>query len=425
LKRCHHRLTHGENTDASHRTLTLIYCLISVIYPQTLTRQPTRPAGGGPADSGGAAPSEAEVGAGLRAFQDQVGLVEDGRASPRGPTESELSKAVDRATVLADRPPRTGPIRFGTLMANNYRESRSMAQGVRRRSDHRAAVELMRRAMEDDPGGAFPEIVQLAEQVDVLNLDRGARFRADLVKMIAEVQPALAPHLAAGRVPEETIMHADTTLRLPADGGAKTGKSGGDRRAAPARNPASKAVAGGDMAEMFRRTVAPTVADRTQTAQYDMARSTGGPDEGLIRKGFDPSLSEAERETLQGARDRASWILLGSHFVGRTLARENYVHYLRASGEDRVWSRERMREIGPFREAEIANRTAFPAKIVEGWKPGLLGLKEGERIRLSRVIVTNRFPSPKNELRDSILQAGFDTTSCWLSAASTSTRSAR
>jgi hypothetical protein len=39
--------------------------------------------------------------------------------------------------------------------------------------------------------------------------------------MIAEVQPALAPHMAAGRVPDETVMHADTTLRPPADGGAK------------------------------------------------------------------------------------------------------------------------------------------------------------------------------------------------------------
>jgi hypothetical protein len=62
------------------------------------------------------------VDAGLRAFQDRVGLVVDGRAAPRGPTESELSKAVDRAAVLADRPPRTGPIRFGTLMVNNCRE---------------------------------------------------------------------------------------------------------------------------------------------------------------------------------------------------------------------------------------------------------------------------------------------------------------
>ncbi len=69
------------------------------------------PVGGGPA-GGGAAPSEAEVGAALRAFQDREGLAVDGRASPRGPTESELSKAVDRAAVLAARPKRTGPIRF-------------------------------------------------------------------------------------------------------------------------------------------------------------------------------------------------------------------------------------------------------------------------------------------------------------------------
>ena len=69
-----------------------------------------RPAGGGPA--GGVVPSEAEVGEALRAFQDREGLVVDGYAAPRGPTESERRKAGKRAAELAARPKRTGPIQF-------------------------------------------------------------------------------------------------------------------------------------------------------------------------------------------------------------------------------------------------------------------------------------------------------------------------
>ena len=128
-------------------------CSVKVIVPPggrgAGGRGPGGPAGGGPA--GGVVPSEAEVGDALRAFQDREGLVVDGYAAPRGPTEGELRKAVDRAAELAARPKRTGPIRFEALTADNYRESRGMAKGVVGRSDHRGAIVLMRRAMEDNP----------------------------------------------------------------------------------------------------------------------------------------------------------------------------------------------------------------------------------------------------------------------------------
>ena len=104
-----------------------------------------------PRPAGGVVPSEAEMGDALRSFQDREGLVVDGYAAPRGPTEGELRKAGKRAAELAARPKRTGPIRFEALTADNYRESRGMAKGVVRRTDHRGAIVLMRRAMEDNP----------------------------------------------------------------------------------------------------------------------------------------------------------------------------------------------------------------------------------------------------------------------------------
>ena len=248
-------------------------------------------------------------------------------------------------------------------------------------------------------------MIQLAEQVDFLNRAHGARFRADLVKMVEEVEPSLARHMAAGRILDDGDAGVGTSLLSRLAFGAKAAPGA---RAAPAANTAAKAQADGDMADMIRRIVPPTVADRTQAAQDRMALSTGGPDEGLIRKGFDPSLPEAEREKLQDARDTANWYLLGSHLIGRDVARENYVHYLRASGQDKVWSKKRLREIDSFRRAEIANRTAFPAKIVEDWETKLLGLKEGERIRLGEVVVTKSFPSPSVNLEDAALEVRFD-----------------
>ena len=355
--------------------------------------------------SGGKPPAQAEVGRALRDFQDREGLVVDGRAAPLGPTERHLSNAVQRAAVLAARPARTGPLRFQPITGEAAGALRRTANGLMRTGDHRGAVSLFRRAFEDDPEGGVPEAIHFAGLIERMDRKKGARFRGELVKMAEEVDPALARHIAAGEIVGGGGTSAGTSLLSRAAVGAK---SGGDERAAPAANTAAKAQADGDMADMFRRIVPPTVADRTGDVQNRMANPTGGPDEGLIRKGFDPSIPEAAREKLQDARDRASQVLLGSHFIGRDLARENYVHYLRASGQDKVWSREQVRDIDPFHKAEISNRQAFPAKIVEDWETALVGLKEGGQIRLSEVGVTKRFPSPRDELRDSILESGFD-----------------
>jgi len=145
-----------------------------------------RQKGGGLA---GAAPSEAAVGGALRSFQDREGLVVDGIARPGGQTEGHLSRMADREAERAARPPRTGPIRFGTLTADNYRESHGMARGIGRRKDHRSAVAFLRQVFEDDPGGALPEVMQIADRVDDLNREHGARFRADLVKMLKKTEP--------------------------------------------------------------------------------------------------------------------------------------------------------------------------------------------------------------------------------------------
>ena len=172
-----------------------------------------RPAGGGPA---GAAPSEAAVGGALRSFQDREGLVVDGLARPGGQTERHLAHMVEREAERAARPPRTGPIRFGTLTADNYRESHGMARGVVRRNDHRSAVAFLRQVFEDDPGGALPEAMQLADRVEDLDRKQGARFRADLVKMLRDVQPTFAPIIASGRIPAGGSTHVGATLLSPA-----------------------------------------------------------------------------------------------------------------------------------------------------------------------------------------------------------------
>ena len=86
------------------------------------------------------------------------------------------------------------------LTADNYRESRGMARGVVRRKDHRSTVAFPRQVFEDDSGGALPEAMQLADRVDDLDRKEGARFRAGLVRMLGEVEPTLAPPMAAGRI---------------------------------------------------------------------------------------------------------------------------------------------------------------------------------------------------------------------------------
>ncbi len=156
--------------------------------------------------SGAPAPSEAAVGGAavggaLRSFQDREGLVVDGLARPGGQTERHLSHMVERQAERAARPPRTGPIRFGTLTADNYRESHGMARGIVRRDDHRSAVAFLRQIFEDDPGGALPEAMQLADRVEDLDRKQGARFRADLVKMLGEVETTAGPppHPPLGR----------------------------------------------------------------------------------------------------------------------------------------------------------------------------------------------------------------------------------
>ncbi len=87
------------------------------------------------------------------------------------------------------------------LTADNYRESRGMARGVVRRRGHRSVVAFLRQVFEDDPGGALPEAMQLADRVEDLDRKQGARFRADLVKMLGEVETTAGPppHPPLGR----------------------------------------------------------------------------------------------------------------------------------------------------------------------------------------------------------------------------------
>ena len=245
---------------------------------------------------------------------------------------------------------------FRPLAERALGEFKGMAQALLRRTDQRGALGLFRRAFEDDTEGGVPEAIHFAGLVDGMDRKKGARFGGELVKLAEEVDPALAPHIAAGRILYDGGTSAGTSLLSRAAVGAKS-----------------------------------------------------GPDEGLIRKGFDPSIPEAEREKVQDdARDTANGYLLGSHVIGRNLARENYVHYLRASGQDKVWSKERVRKIEPFRRAEIANRQAFPAKIVKDWSDELVGLKEGERIRLSQVVATKNFPSLSESPIQTALEARLD-----------------
>ena len=119
----------------------------------------------------------ASRGGALESFQDREGLVVDGIARPGGQTERHLSHMADREAERAARPARIGPIRFGTLTTDNYRESHGMARGVVRRRDHRSAVAFRRQVFEDDPGGALPEAMQLADRVDDRNRKHGKRFR--------------------------------------------------------------------------------------------------------------------------------------------------------------------------------------------------------------------------------------------------------
>ena len=153
-----------------------------------------------------------------------------------------------RRVERAARPPRTGPIRFGTLTADNYRESRGMARGVVRRKDHRSAVAFLRQVFEDDPGGALPEAMQLAERVDILDRKQGARFRSDLVKMLEETEPTLAPIMAAGRIPEGGSTHPGTSLLSPAGSGANTSRSLISRTVSGAKSTAGERAAP-DLAE--------------------------------------------------------------------------------------------------------------------------------------------------------------------------------
>ena len=150
----------------------------------------------------------------------------DGIAAPRGRTESELRKSVARAAVLAARPPRTAPLRFRPLPDGSLREFNAMARGLLRRTDYRGALKLFRQAFEDDPEGAVPEAIHFADVVEGKNRKAGARFRAALVKTAREVDPALAPHIAAGRI----VSRAPRAARPPGPGGVGGGRARGQLR---------------------------------------------------------------------------------------------------------------------------------------------------------------------------------------------------
>ena len=317
---------------------------------------------------GARAPSPAELDRARRRFQDREGLVVDGLARPGGPTERHLSHMVERRAELAARPPRTGPIRFGTLTAHNHRESRDMARGIVRRDDHRSAVAFLRQIFEDDPGGTLPEAMLLADRVDDLDRKQGVRFRADLVKMLGVVQPTLAPIMASGRIPDGGSTHVGTSLLSPAAFSAKAGR---DERAGPAGSTAPKAQTGADAGAMFDRIVSPTVPDPTRTELERAARMT--PEErrrqrldGFERE-FEGRISSWRKEDMPQS----------SRFMG---------HYLNGTGEALGLTREEAREFKLVRDAEAENRQRVEQSFVERVSPssadqkffkGVLNLPDG------------------------------------------------
>ncbi len=308
----------------------------------------------------------------------------DGLARPGGQTERHLSHMVQRRVERAARPARTGPIRFGTLTADNHRESRGMARGIVRRKDHRSAVAFLRQVFEDDPGGALPEAMQLADRVEDLDRKQGARFRADLVKMLGVVQPTFAPIMAAGRIPEGGSTHVGATLLSGAAFSAKADGAAGPTAGVPParadhpadavgrvvpRNTDSQARPSPHPAGLLGRMAPPSRSEADPGQEYLERRAHGTQEE---RAGF------ADRAWVQFKALEKDWRQTGWHRSAAFMK-----HYLSAKGGSHAVTREEALEIETIRDAAAKNRERVENSFVEWRSPSGLAHEYYKRILLS------------------------------------------